>query len=146
MADLTITPDNVGVGASSTQTAKVQMGEAITSGVTVYKDAADSDKLKIANSDPAVEATSDVYGITLDGGADDEFTTVVTKGPMRVGATVVVGTMYYCGIAAGGISTYTDVATADIVVQLGPAITSTVIDVNIKRLTDLAGAVVAKPA
>ena len=146
MADLTITEANVGIGATTTQTAKVQMGEAIGRGVPVYKDAADSDKLKIANSDPAAEATSDVYGITIVGGADDGIAEVVTKGPYIMGSTVVVGTMYYCGIAAGGISTYTDVATADIVVQLGPAITAAVIDVNIKRLTDLAGAVVAKPA
>jgi len=146
MAVLTIVSASVGIGGTSTNTSKNQMGEVIGQGVVVYKDTADSDNLKIADMNTILP--SDVYGITVDGGPDDDISVVVTKGLIRIGSAVTAGEMYYLA-TTGQIGQWVDVLTGDYIVEIGhgtgpTAGPTTMIDVAIKRVVDSSGLPVLK--
>ena len=131
MADLTVTAANV-----SLQDGKIGHGTAgatITAGRALYRDAADGNKLKLANADTAGTAT--VAGIALNSASSGQPVAYVTGGIYNAGATVAVGTVYVLSdAAAGGIAPVSDFATGSdgsTVSVIGVGVTSGRIDVSI---------------
>lgn len=117
MADLTITAASVvkGTGASvRTGTA----GATITAGQAVYEDTSTS-TFKLADTDSATAAARSVAGIALNGASSGQPLSVLTAGPITIGATTVVGVPYYLSGTAGGICPYADVAAGDYPVFIG---------------------------
>jgi hypothetical protein len=137
MADLTITAANVAAGSGCV---KVQgtAGATITAGQVVYLDSSD-DKYKLADNDSATAAVRSVAGIALHGSLNGQPLTVLTKGPITIGATTAVGTVYCLSSTAGGICPSADIATGDYNTIIGIGTSTTVIDV----LLHAAGAAVA---
>lgn len=119
MATLVITAANVLASASATKKAGVA-GATITAGQVLYKDAADSNKLKLADANGAA-ALRVVEGIALHGAFAGQPLSYVTRDPaLKVGATLVVGQGYMLASdTPGGIAPDSDATTGDYVTLLG---------------------------
>lgn len=129
MADLSITATSVvkGTGASTvTGTA----GATITAGQVVYLDST-AGTYKLADCDSATAAVRSPAGIALNGASASQPVTVLTGGPITIGATVAASVPYYLSPTAGGICPYADLATGDYAVLLGFGTSTTVIDIDI---------------
>ena len=109
MADLTITAANVLASNGATKrTGKA--GATITQGQTVYVDAADSSKVKLADNN-ASATTADVKGIALQSVASGQDITFVEEdSDFTPGATLTVGTIYAQSATAGGICPVADLS------------------------------------
>ena len=138
MADLTITAASVIAGSTATKETGTA-GASITAGQVVYKDASDSGKFKLADNDSATAAARTVYGIALHAASSGQPLTVLKSGPITIGATTAVGTVYMLSSTAGGIAPVADAGSGDYVTVLGVGTSTTVIEVNIQA----AGAAVA---
>lgn len=120
MAALTITANDV--NTVSGNTAEGDMGATATAGQAVYKDTADSDKLKLA--DKGVAASAVVAGIMVVGASSVQRGRYQTDGEIDIGATVTLGERYFLG-AAGAIIPSGDLASNDYVAYLGTGSSST---------------------
>lgn len=129
MADLTITAANVAAGSGAKKTTGTA-GATITAGQVVYLDAADS-KYKLADCDSATVAARSPVGIALHAASNGQPLTVLTSGPVTIGATVTGGVAYYLSGTAGGICPIADVASGDYVSIIGIATSASVLDVKI---------------
>ena len=118
MADLTITAASVAKGTGAGTEAGTA-GAAVTAGQVVYKDASDSNKFKLADTDSATVAARTPYGIALHAASTGQPLTVLTGGLITIGATTAVGVPYYLSGTAGGICPYADVAAGDYPAFLG---------------------------
>lgn len=118
MADLTITPANVGVNVSSPTIAVIQVGEAITQGQPVYLKLSDQ---KYWKGDASVSESANVYGIALTGGAADDYVIAIRGGDMNLGATLTVGETYVVSANAGGVAPIGDLVSTEYVTILGVA-------------------------
>lgn len=132
MADLSITAASVLAGTGAT-TRRGQAGETITAGQAVYLDTGDS-QWKLADSDSATAAVrgegSAGLGIALNGASDGQPITVLTEGPITIGATLTAGVAYYLSDAPGGICPVGDLATGDYPAVIGIATSTTVLNVD----------------
>lgn len=132
MADLSITAASV--ARVSTSTSSVETGVAgatVTAGQVCYKDASDSNKFKLADTDSATAAARSPYGIALHAALAGQPLTVLTGGLITIGATVAVGVSYWLSGTAGGICPVADVAAGDYPVFLGIGTSTSVIKVVI---------------
>lgn len=118
MADLTITPANVGIQNSSPTIRVVQVGEAVTQGQGIYQKLSDQKywKALATGSD-----TANVYGVALTSGAADDYVIVVERGEINLGATLTVGETYVVSANAGGIAPIGDLVSTNYVSILGVA-------------------------
>jgi hypothetical protein len=126
MADLSVTAANVVRGTG----AKIETGVAgvtITPGQTVYKDTAE-DKYKPADADAGTAVIRTTRGIALNGAANNQPLAVQVEGPITIGATVTVGTVYVQSDTPGGIMPAADLESGDYVTVLGIGISATQID------------------
>lgn len=130
MADLVITAASVAAGAGSTRE-NGTAGASITAGQVVYKDASDSNKFKLADNDSATAAVRSVYGIALHAAASGQPLTVLTQGPITIGATTAVGEVYCLSSTAGGICPHADIGAGDYNTIIGIGTSTTVIDVKL---------------
>lgn len=130
MADLSITPQNVQLMASSTQTVRGIYGETVTQGQAVYLKESDGRWWK-ADADLSTAAAA-AGGIALTPGAAGETGIIVTSGKMDVGATLTVGEIYVLSSTAGGICPEADLSTGENVTILGVASAADTLDVQIK--------------
>lgn len=105
-------------------------GATIIAGNVLYKDTADSDKVKLAIDTSSAAAL--VVGIALNGAVDGQPITVQTRGDINPGGTVVVGQIYVVSSTAGAISEVDDIVTGDWVTILGIGRTSTALPLNIR--------------
>lgn len=137
MADLTITASSV-IAGSGAKLVHGTAGASITAGQVVYLDSADNE-YKLADNDSATAAVRSPAGIALHAAADGQPLTIISKGPVTIGATTAVGTVYILSATAGGIAPIADAASGDYVTVLGIGTSTTVIDVLIHE----AGAAVA---
>jgi hypothetical protein len=130
MADLTITAASVlaGEGASIQHTTS---GDTVTAGKVVYRDTA-TKRQELADSNSGTALAKRPNGIALNGASDGQPLAIVTSGPVTIGATLVAGAAYYLSDTPGGICPFADLATGEDVVQIGNAISTTVLDVDIK--------------
>jgi hypothetical protein len=125
MATLVIVPANVIASPSATKGTGVA-GVTITAGQVLYKDAADSNKLKLSDANGAA-ALRVVDGIALHGASAGQPITYVTRDPLLVlGTTLVAGTSYMLASdTPGGIAPIADAAAGDYVTSLGVAHSTT---------------------
>lgn len=129
MANLTITAASVvpGTGASIDRTKNA--GAAITAGQTVYLDATTS-TYKLTDADGAA-ALRPCNGVAVSNAAAGQPVAVQTGGPITIGATVAVGTMYAASATAGGVCPIADLTTGAYPTALGFAISATQIQLNL---------------
>lgn len=128
--DLSITAANVKLGGSGTKTLTVTFGETATAGQVVYR-AADGD-YDLADSNGS-DLTADAKGIVLVGNSADGVGVIVTEGPIVIGATTAAGMNYVLSDTAGGIAPVADLGSAEYIVSLGHATTTSVLWVDIKN-------------
>ena len=126
MADLTITAASVVAGGNAVVDNGVA-GAAITAGQVVYK-AADGTYKLADNNLAGAEAPT---GIALNGAAIGQRVAVQTSGKITIGATLTAGSAYCLSSTAGGICPVADLTTGNVVVQLGLAVSTTVLDLKI---------------
>lgn len=131
MADLAITAANVVRGTGATIETGVA-GVAVTAGQTVYKDTTDSDKLKLCDADGATAIIRTTYGIALHAAAANQPLTVLREGPVTIGATLAVGTIYCQSNTPGGIMPSADLSTGEFTTILGIAISASVLQVKLQ--------------
>lgn len=127
MADLSITAANVLQGTGAT-TKNGTAGATITAGQVLYKDAADSNKLKLADANGAA-ALRVVAGIALHGAATGQPIAYLTAGPDFVpGATLVLNEVYVLSATPGGMMPDADLGTGHYATVLGIAKSTTVMN------------------
>jgi len=112
MADISVTPASV-LASSTALTAAGIAGATILAGQTLYIDTANSNVLKLADSNStALIAT--VAGIALHGASSGQPIKYVYDDPtFTPGATLVVGQTYAQSSTAGGIAPIADLVTGD---------------------------------
>ena len=137
MADLVITAASVLAG-SGAKKVNGTAGATITAGQVVYLDSSDG-KYKLADNDSATAAVRSPAGIALHGASANQPLTILSQGPITIGATTAVGVVYCLSSTAGGICPDADIATGDYNTILGIGTSTTVIDVKMHE----AGAVKA---
>ena len=129
MVDLVVTAANV-VAGSGAKKASGTAGAAITAGQVVYLEAATS-TYKLADTDSATAEVRSPAGIALHGASANQPLTIVTSGPVTIGATVAVGDAYYLSGTAGGLAPVADVAAGDYPCIIGICTSTSVLDVKI---------------
>jgi hypothetical protein len=129
MADLTITAANVLAGSGAKKVAGTA-GATITAGQVVYLDSADGE-YKLADNDSATAAVRSVAGIALHAALDGQPLTILTGGPITIGATTAVGVVYCLSSTPGGICPSADIATGDYNTIIGIGTSVTAIDVKL---------------
>ncbi len=142
MADLTITAASVLMSAAGKSVTGIA-GAAITAGDALYKDAADSNKLKLADADGAA-ALRAVCGIALnDAAAGQPCEYCISDSALVIGATVSIGYIAILSGVAGAICPAADAAAGDEVVIIGVGVSTTALKVNFVSPSPLrAGAVI----
>ncbi len=105
-------------------------GEAATAGMPVYRDTADDNKIKKANSSTAAKAT--VAGIALNSapGASQPITYQL-DGEIDPGFTATEGVPYWLSNTDGKIKLFADLAASEFVTYLGVGNSSGNIDLSI---------------
>lgn len=129
MADLTITGTSVLAGSGAKKVYGVA-GVALTGGQVVYLDSTTS-TYKLADNDSATAAVRSPAGIALHAAAAGQPIAVLTSGPITIGATTAVGTVYALSSTAGGICPVADIGTGDYNTIIGIGTSTTVIDVKL---------------
>ena len=117
MVDVSITAGNVSLRASPSASV-VQVGEAVTPMQPIYLKAADA---KYYLGDANDSAMAAVVGIAVTPASADEYTYMVTAGPIDIGGTTVKGTTYILSATAGGIAPIADYASGMYKTILGTA-------------------------
>lgn len=126
MADISVTSTSV-IPSSSAQIVKGTAGATITAGQAVYIDTADSNKIKLADSDGASPANV-LAGLAINGAASGQPVYYCTEdtGGFTIGATILAGDDVWLSDTAGGITkTKSDLESGDKVVHLGVMLTTT---------------------
>ncbi|MCI0361641.1 MAG: hypothetical protein L0211_24420 [Planctomycetaceae bacterium] len=122
MPDVIVTATNV-VPDSGTQTLDAILGAAVTAGQTLYLDAADAGKAKLADAN-ASAATAAVRGIALNGGAIGQPVKLAIGGTLNPGFAVGVGSVYVLSATPGGIAPVADLAVGWFTHVLGIGVTA----------------------
>ncbi len=129
MAALSQTAANV-VKGTGAKTGSGFYGGTITAGMPVYSDGADSNKIKAGRANAS--GTSNVIGIALNGGSNNQPADYQYDGQINLGATLAVGETYVLSDAvAGQIVPLSDLGSGDYVVHLGVAISTSLLELNI---------------
>ena len=130
MADITVTATSViaGTGATTIIDRGYNFGTTVTAGQAVYLSS--SNTWLLSDSDGAAAARA-CNGIALNGGATGQPAAVQTSGSITIGGTVVSGTPYFVSNTAGGICVLGDLGSADTVIYIGVATSTTVIALQI---------------
>jgi hypothetical protein len=118
MADLSITAANVVADSGAVSIQTYTAGATITAGQAVYIDTANSNVIKLAQSDgTALEAT--VKGIAMHGAASGQPIAVAVSGDLDLGASLTVAQVYILAQTAGGIAPVGDLASGDYLSIIG---------------------------
>lgn len=128
MSNLAITAASVTRGTGGTSATDI-CGATVTAGQAVYKDA--SNLMQLADADVnAIKAA--VTGIALHASLSGQPLTYQTGGPINIGATVAVGTVYVLSATAGGICPSTDLATGmyTSIIGIGTSATQITMGIN----------------
>ena len=128
MAVISVTAANVVPDAGYTYRDMVA-GATLTAGMSVYADAADSNKVKGAISTTA--ATANCIGILLNGASNNQPCRVMTGGTITIGGTVAIGETYSTSDTAGGIGPEVDMGANDFGATIGMGISTTKIKLGI---------------
>lgn len=129
MAALSVTPANVAINSANTRTFPYRAGEAIAQGQAFYL--ASDGKAYVADNADVAEA--EVAGIAMTkASADEDFISGVNSGSIKPGATMTKGVLYYLG-SAGAAVPYADLSSADYVVALFRATSTSEADIEIRN-------------
>lgn len=141
MANLSITAANVVVDTAYSYTIDKEKnaGATITAGQVVYKDAADSDKLKLAGA-AGTATIAEAYGIALVAASSGQPCAVLRKGVLTIGGTVVVGTRLVLSATTGAMCPEADLLTTEKVTHVGDPITTAKIVCDFTKLLNATGA------
>ncbi len=131
MADLSITSASV-VAGSGAKKVTGTAGVAVTAGQVVYLDSTTT-TYKLADTDSATAAVRSPAGIALHAAAANQPLTVLTSGPVTIGATVAVGDVFYLSGTAGGLAPFADVAAGDYPCIIGICTSTSVLNVKIQE-------------
>lgn len=130
MAELEITAGSVVPGTNPAYEDGTA-GATITAGQALYKDASDSNKWKLADTN-ASATLANCRGIATHGASSGQPIKVQTGGGVNLGATLAVGRIYVVGATAGSIAPQSDLATGWYTCILGIATTTSNMDIYIK--------------
>ncbi len=135
MTDLSITASEVQPGTDGAMFDQGTAGATITAGQTLYIDAADSNKLKLADCDSATAAVRTCAGIALHAALSGQPIRYQTGGPITLGAsaTMVAGTVYLLSDTPGGIMPAADLEIGDYTGILGAATTTAILLLKISN-------------
>lgn len=122
MADVVVTAAEV-LPDASTQIIDVIFGATVTAGQTIYLDAADGNKAKLADANASAAAAA-TKGIAMNGGAAGQPGKMAIAGTLDPGFTVGVGSIYVQSANAGAIAPVADLASGHFVTVLGVGITA----------------------
>ena len=126
MANLTITPADVGVNSSATQTRIVQVGEAVSQAQPAFLDGSKYYQA-VAND---TEAKAAAVGVFMTAAALDGYAVIAMVGPVDLGATLTVGEVYVVSATKGSIAPIADLTTGDYVTILGVASSASSLELN----------------
>jgi hypothetical protein len=129
MADISITPANVVAGSGSSVDRTGTAGATITAGQIVAENS--SNQLALADNNSATAALKLPDGFALNGASINQPLAIHKKGPLTVGGTLVAGVPYFLSDTPGGLCPIADLASGESVVQMGIAISTTELDVDI---------------
>ena len=131
MADVTISTVALPVTGAANKYGDGIAGATITVGQFVYRDAADSYKLKLADTTTA--AKSAVVGISLHAATSGQPLRILTEGRITLGASLSVGMLYVLSgtSGAGAMCPVTDLDGTEYLTILGAASTTSVLDLHI---------------
>lgn len=127
MADLSITAASV-VAGSGAKKLEGTAGASVTAGHVCYLDPT-TNTYKLADNDHATAAVRSPAGIALHAAAANQPLTVLTEGPITIGAALTAGVVYYLSGNAGGIAPIADIGAGDYPTIIGIATSTTVLDV-----------------
>lgn len=128
MADITITPEDVGIGANASGAHKFQVGVAIKQGEVIAPRPADNLHVKAVNSDADL---SKARAVAITPAAANGWVYAITAGPVKIGGTVAVGETYVVSGTDGAIAPIADLAAGDYVTHLGVGSATDEIEINI---------------
>lgn len=131
MADLVITAASVLAG-SGAKKVHGTAGATVTAGQVVYLDAA-TNTYKLADNNSVTAAVRSPAGIALHSAASGQPLTILSAGPITIGATVTAGVAYYLSDTPGGVCPVADLLTGEYPVILGIATSAAIIDVDIQE-------------
>lgn len=129
MADLSITVASVAKGSGASVVSGTA-GASITAGQALYVDTANSNVMKLADSDASTLAAT-VAGISLHAALTGQPIAYIANGPITIGATVTAGIFYAGSATAGAICPLSDLTTNAHPCLIGYASSATVIQVGI---------------
>lgn len=133
MAAISITASGVLPSAAATIQQGIA-GAAITQGQTLYVDTANSNVLKLGDSD-ASALTATIAGIAITAASTGQKVLYVTKDPaFTLGATILSGDDLWASPTAGGITkTQADLVATNYKVHLGVMTSTTTANINITQ-------------
>lgn len=134
--DLVITAANIKKGTGA-QTRKGTSGTSITAGQTVYEDASDSNKIKLADAN-ASSATAALKGVALHAALADQPIEYQIGGQLNMGAILTAGLVYVVSANAGGIAPSADLAAGWRTSIVGVAKSTSVLDMDAMYNSDTA--------
>jgi len=104
-------------------------GEALTRMDAIFLDGDTSEYLQ---TDANVSARQLCDGLAIYDAASGSQVLIFRKGLIIPGATLVKGTLYVASRTPGGVETLADLTTGDMIIKIGFAVSTTVLDVNIE--------------
>jgi len=131
MSDIAITAANVVASGTGQGRASGTAGEAIPAGKWVYLDPT-THKWMLADSNSATAAARHAGGVAANTAALNQPINVFTSGAVTIGGTLTANTPYFLSDTPGGICPIADVGTGEYLCQLGLAISTTVLQIDIQ--------------
>lgn len=129
MSDLSLTAANV-VPGTGAQLGYGTAGVAITAGQMLYEDAADANKLKLADANGA-SALRTPIGMAVCNAAIGQRVTYQKGGEAAMGSVLTQGTIYVLSDTAGGIKPSADLASGHYVCIVGVAKSASVMTMHL---------------
>jgi hypothetical protein len=138
MANISQTPANVAVGASTLKTEIVQYGESVTQGQPLYKHT-DSKYYRCDANDGIAKANCSRIALTAGGSNGYGLVaipgTTSGKALINLGATLVVGELYAVSADVGAIAPIADITTTQFPTALGFAVSAALLDFQVTVCT-----------
>lgn len=131
MADISITAANVVISGTGQGRAAGTAGETIAAGKWVYLDPT-SHKYMLADSNSATAAARHAVGVAANSASLNQPINVITSGAVTIGGTLTANIPYFLSDTPGGMCPIADVGSGEYLCQLGIAISTTVLQIDIQ--------------
>lgn len=131
MADIAITAANVVISGTGQGRASGTAGETIAAGKWVYLDPT-TKKWQLADSNSATAAARHAGGVASNSASLNQPINVITSGAVTIGGTLTANIPYFLSDTPGGLCPIADVGAGEYLCQLGLAISTTVLQIDIQ--------------